>query len=114
MTFAITAEVPPFIVDDSGTVCIRGTRIPIDTVIALHLQGETPERIVEQFDALKLGDVYATIAYYLQHRAEVDAYLRASQILGEQIRRQNEARFKTAEVHARLLSELERKKQQGE
>ncbi len=114
MTFAITAEIPPLSVDDSGTVRIGGTRIPIDTVIALHVQGETPERIVEQFDVLKLGDVYATIAYYLQHRTEVDVYLRDRQTLGEQIRRQNEARFKTAEVHARLLSELERKKQQGE
>ena len=35
----------------------------------------TPEGIVQSFPALKLGDVYAVLGYYLRHKSEVDRQL---------------------------------------
>ena len=48
----------------------------LDSVIYAWQSGESPEQIVDNFDVLSLADVYAVISYYLQHRADVDAYLR--------------------------------------
>lgn len=38
-------------------------------------EGYTAEEIVAQYPSLSLSDVYAVIAYYLNERAIVDAYL---------------------------------------
>ncbi len=55
---------------------IKGTRIDIDFVIELYKRYMTPEQIAVHFGCpLDPVQVYATITYYLQHKAEVDAYL---------------------------------------
>lgn len=54
---------------------LKGHRIGIDTVLDYYLEGYTPEEIVANLPTLSLEQVYATITYYLQHRAELDAYL---------------------------------------
>lgn len=69
-------ELVPIEMNAAGVIVVSGTRIPIDTVIHAHLQGETPEQIVENYDTLSLADVYAIILYYLRHQPDVDAYLR--------------------------------------
>jgi hypothetical protein len=53
---------------------------------------------------LDLADVYAVIAYYLRHRAEVDAYLQEREQQAREIRRQIEARFDPTGVRERLLA----------
>lgn len=103
MGLAIVAEVPPLVTDPTGTVRVGDTRIPLDTVITAYRQGATPEQIVEMFDVLKLADIYAAIAYYLAHQPEVDVYLQARATEGARIRQENEVRFDTTELHARLL-----------
>jgi uncharacterized protein (DUF433 family) len=63
---------------------VKGTRIDIDYIIALHQQGMTPEQIAVHFvTPLPPETVYATITYYLQHKAEVDAYLERGRALGQ-------------------------------
>ena len=54
---------------------IKGTRIALDSIIYKFQQGRSPESIQDSFPALSLGQVYAAIAYYLDHQAELDAYL---------------------------------------
>jgi uncharacterized protein (DUF433 family) len=54
---------------------LKGHRIGIDTVLDYYLEGYTPEEIVANLPTLSLEQVYATITYYLHHRAEMDAYL---------------------------------------
>lgn len=54
---------------------IKGTRVALDSVIYQFQQGRSPEAIQDAFPALSLGQVYAAIAYYLDHQAELDAYL---------------------------------------
>jgi hypothetical protein len=38
-------------------------------------EGCAPETIQNDFEGLTLADVYGAIAFYLDHQAEVDAYL---------------------------------------
>jgi uncharacterized protein (DUF433 family) len=54
---------------------ITGHRIGIDDVLDLYLEGYSPEEIVQYYGTLQPVEVYATITYYHQNRAEVDAYL---------------------------------------
>ena len=46
-----------------GTVCLRGTRIPVSVVLDNLAAGETPERILEQCPTLKPEHIAAAIAY---------------------------------------------------
>jgi uncharacterized protein (DUF433 family) len=78
VTLALTGEVAqpvPLRTDEHGIVRVGGTRISLDTVLAAYRRGETPEAIVDNYDSLRLADVYAVIAYYLTHQADVDRYL---------------------------------------
>lgn len=56
---------------------VAGTRISLDSVVYAFLGGDSPETILEEFNGLDLAGVYGAIAYYLDHRADVDAYLRS-------------------------------------
>jgi uncharacterized protein (DUF433 family) len=82
----------PIQTDEYGTIRIGGTRVPLESVIASYQQGDTPERIHEGFPTLKLQDIYAVITYYLNHREDVDAYMRQQEEEGERIRQEIEAK----------------------
>ena len=46
-----------------GTVCFKGTRIPVSVVLDNLADGETPERILDQYPSLKPEHIPAAIAY---------------------------------------------------
>jgi uncharacterized protein (DUF433 family) len=59
-----------------GGYWVSGKRVSLDSVVYRFLEGLSPESITtECFPVLSLEEVYGVIAYYLAHRAEVDAYL---------------------------------------
>jgi hypothetical protein len=53
---------------------------------------------------LDLADVYAVIAYYLQRRAQVEAYLSRRRVQAGEVKAQNEARFDPHGICERLLA----------
>jgi uncharacterized protein (DUF433 family) len=91
---------------------IGNSRVLLELVIHAFQRGETPEAIAQNFSSLLLDEVYAVIAYYLQHRAEVDTYLHEVETEGEQIRREIEAsQPERAYLRAKLLKQLAEKEQ---
>lgn len=58
-----------------GVYYIRATRISLDSIVYAFREGCSPEGIREDFEGLTLPQVYGAIAFYLDHQAEVDAYL---------------------------------------
>ena len=65
-----------YIEQRSGGYYVSGTRISLDSVVYSFNQQNSPERILEQFPLLDtLGNVYGAIAFYLDHKAEIDTYL---------------------------------------
>ena len=58
----------------AGEACIAGHRIRVrDIVAARDLGGLTPEEIAANvYTNLTLGQVYAALAYYEDHRQEID------------------------------------------
>jgi uncharacterized protein (DUF433 family) len=77
MTATLTTFDPPLRTDDHGTIRVGQSRVTLETVIEAFQRGTSPETIARQFPAVTLAEVYGTIAYYLQHQPEMDAYLQA-------------------------------------
>ena len=83
---------------------IRGTRVPLETVVRAFRSGESAEGIVDSFPSLGLAEVYAVIAFYLAHRAEVEAYVAEREAEGERVRDQVTSRPDYALWRERLLA----------
>lgn len=103
MALTIASETVPLEMID-GVIRVGKTRVTLDTVVAAFLEGATPGEIVCQYPSLHLADVYATIAYYLRRRGEIDAYLEQRKAQAEKIRRQTELRFDPSGIRERLLA----------
>lgn len=99
-----TLDRVPVLTDADGVIRVGGTRVTLDTVVAAFEMGATAEEIAQQYPSVALADVYAVIAYFLRHRAEVDAYLLARQQQAAEVRRENERRFDPSGVRERLLA----------
>jgi hypothetical protein len=72
--------------------------------VSVFNQGATAEEIVNRYPSLNLADVYATIAFYLKHQSEVEAYLQQRQQQAQEIRVINQARFDPQGLRDRLLA----------
>jgi len=58
-----------------GCYFVAGTRISLDSIVHAFGRGESPEIICQNFELLRLEEVYGAIAYYLANQAVIDAYL---------------------------------------
>ena len=58
-----------------GNYYVAGARISLDSIVHAFRLGESPETICQNFELLRLEEVYGAIAHYLANQAEIDAYL---------------------------------------
>ena len=93
--------------DDAGRLMVVGTRVPLDTLVAAFKRGESPESIHESYDNVALVDVYAVLAYYLRHRAEVEAYLAEQEREGTEIQAFIESVYPPDGLRAKILARLD-------
>jgi uncharacterized protein (DUF433 family) len=92
MTIALEpVQAVPFVVTEYGTIRIADSRVSLDTVLHHYKQGAAPEEIVNRFPSLRLADVHAALAYYLNHTHEIEAYLRQQKAEADELQRQFEA-----------------------
>src|SRR5437773_288394 len=77
--------------DPAGVLRVGKGRVLLELVIRAYQRGAPPQEIVRMYDRLALGDVFAVLAYYLAHPAEIDEYLRKCSEEAEAVRRQIEA-----------------------
>ena len=64
-----------YIEQRNGNYYIAGTRISLDSIVHSFRRGESPETICQNFELLRLEEVYGAITYYLANQPEIDAYL---------------------------------------
>src|SRR5438046_1871628 len=83
----------PLRTDEHGRIRVGTSRVLLDLVIYAFQQGESPEGIVDSYPTLKLPDVYTVLAYYMQHRVEVDDYIHQADEAAAQIKREVEANY---------------------
>jgi uncharacterized protein (DUF433 family) len=65
----------PYIDERNGGYYVAGTRVSLDSVVYNYKAGASPEDIVESFGSLTLAKVYGALAFYLDNKVELDAYL---------------------------------------
>src|SRR6266849_8361431 len=64
-----------YIEQRDGNYYVAGTRISLDSIVHAFRRGESPETICQNFELLRLEEVYGAVAYYLANQADIDAYL---------------------------------------
>ena len=79
-----------------------GSRVSLESVVFLFLDGASPETIVDEFPTLSLEQVYGAITFYLADRPKIDAYLTESEGLWE------DARQNQSPIPSALRERLER------
>jgi uncharacterized protein (DUF433 family) len=63
-----------------GKACIAGHRIRVIDIVVWHeMRGYSPDEIVDIFPGITLADVYAALAYYFDHREEIEAEFRSQE-----------------------------------
>jgi uncharacterized protein (DUF433 family) len=78
-----------------GKPRIKGTGITVQNIVEDTASGLTPEYISEQF-GLTLGQVYAALSYYYDHKDEIDRAIEADKselakiVASEEYRRSQE------------------------
>ena len=71
----------------SGKPRIAGTRIPVATIAQLYLEiGESLEAIASEYNLNKAA-VYAAMAYYYDHKSEIDRQTSESRAWVEEMKR---------------------------
>src|SRR5262245_2322151 len=110
MNMPLPAIAVPLFDDGQGGLRVTGTRVQLERIIHAFQDGATPEGIVQSYDTLQLPDVYAVLAWYLQHRTEVEDYLIRRAAEAQTIRKAIEARQPDrSELRARLMARLAQK-----
>lgn len=86
-----------------GKPCIAGTRIRVQDVYVWHeLQGLSADEIVSRFPQLTMADVYAALAYFWDHRDEMQRQMDDATARVEQMKQQAPSllQAKLAATHA--------------
>jgi uncharacterized protein (DUF433 family) len=69
-------KLPDFLTSHQyGEIRLTGHRIGLLHVIDLWTDGLSAEEIEEQFPSLSLALIHKVLAFYLENRADVDAYI---------------------------------------
>ena len=75
----------------SGKPCIRGLRITVQDVLGWLASGMETNEILHNYPypTISLADVYAALAYYWDHRDEIERAIDEEDALVEELRRTN-------------------------
>lgn len=102
MGLATTTLSTPFSIDEQGVVRIGGSRVTLEQIVHAFDAGASAEEIVETYPSLDLGDVYATIAFIIKNREQVDTYIAENAAAGERAHEEWERRYSTSELRRRI------------
>jgi uncharacterized protein (DUF433 family) len=80
-----------YVDERDGRFYLRGSRVPLTALAALWSDGASPEAMVEHYPTLTLAQVFGGLAFYLEHRAEIDRH-----------RREDQTQFATARAAQRV------------
>ncbi len=75
-----------------GEYIVSGSRVLLDSIVYGFQDGRSPESILQSFPSLTLAQVYGALTFYLDHQAEIEAYLAQRQ-------KEYSARYQTARAH---------------
>ncbi len=100
-------QTTPLVQQEDGTVHIIGSRITLDTLVRIYKKGATAEQIQDSFPSLSLKDIYATIAFYLEHKTDVESYLKQRHEEANELRLKIESELDAESFRARMRERRE-------
>ena len=71
----------------TGKPRIAGHRIRVQDVVLWNEEGRSVDEIVADFPQLSLADVYAALAYYHDHREQIDQDIREDEQLFDRLKK---------------------------
>jgi uncharacterized protein (DUF433 family) len=80
-------EMNEYVEQIEGGFWVKGSRVSLDSIVYGFLAGQTAESIAQSFPSLSLNQVNGVIAFYLDNREQVDAYLSKTKADFEAVRR---------------------------
>lgn len=83
-----------------GEYLITGSRVLLDSLVYDFREGRSSESLRQAFPTLTLAEVFGALAFYLDHQAEIDAYLTRRE--EEYTTRYQAARAQDPEFYQRL------------
>jgi uncharacterized protein (DUF433 family) len=90
------------VVDDQGIARIDRTRVKVmHLVMAMQSECASAEDLHKWYPHLKLAAIYAALAYYHDHREQVDAQIQASIEFADKMRREHPNLFTREELERR-------------
>jgi uncharacterized protein (DUF433 family) len=97
-------QLPEFLsIDDGGFIHVTGRRVGLHHILRAYNEGLSCEEIALEYPSLDLAVVHKTIAFALEHRADVDQYVaKQDRIVGEQMAASRPGPT-VAELRARLI-----------
>jgi uncharacterized protein (DUF433 family) len=72
-----------------GKPRIAGHRIRVQDIVIWNEQGQSADEIVAGFPQLSLAEVYAALAYYHDHREQIDQDIREDDEFFQRIKNQS-------------------------
>ena len=103
---------PEFLTEYAGgDIRLTGHRIGLFHVVHRYNEGYSPEMLLGEYPTLPLALIHKVIAFYLENRAEVDAYVAAYRNELSRQRAANPRRIDVAALRQRLeaMQQAERK-----
>lgn len=90
------------IIDDNGTICIKGSRVSLDAILYQFKLGATAEQIQEDFPSLSMREVYGAIYFYLANEAEIEDYLKRQEQAETEAKDFIETNFDSSSLRERI------------
>jgi uncharacterized protein (DUF433 family) len=76
-----------------GKPRISGRRITVQNIVIRHERmGKSADEIATEYD-LSLADIYAALAYYFDHRVEIDASVREGEAFVDALRKRTPSKL---------------------
>ncbi len=69
-------NLPDFLTADADAwIHFTGHRVGLENIVFLYNQGYSPEMLSSEYPTLPLAEIHKAIAFYLEHRSDVDQYV---------------------------------------
>ena len=106
----VAAPINHIRLDERGVAYISGTTMKVAHIaIDAEIWGLTPRQIQENYPHLSLAQIHAALAYYYDHKGDVDAWIAQENAEYERLRAQNPNPFTREQ-----LAERSKQRQRGE
>jgi len=80
-------KLPHFLQEDElGYISIKGIRVGLNHLVNYYNEGHTVEYLAVLFPTVCLADIEKVIAFYEEHKHEVDAYIKQEEAECEKLR----------------------------